>query len=225
MARQCGMHLISTLRCDAALYLPYDGPSQGRGPYRKYGAKLEDRHLPDAALQQLSEADGIETRISQAEVLHKEFDQRLHVVILEQVKLTTQARAPVILFSSDLALPYDQLITDYSVRFQIEFSFRDAKQYGGLDDCMQITATGVTTAANLARFMVNLVYVLLRERRRGDVQWSVLDLKAEGRGYKYVLETIKLLPESPDEDLIAELFRHVARLGRIHPAEGRPRAA
>jgi putative transposase len=26
MARQCGMHLISKLRCDAALYFPYTGP-------------------------------------------------------------------------------------------------------------------------------------------------------------------------------------------------------
>lgn len=26
MARQCGLHLISKLRCDAALYLPYTGP-------------------------------------------------------------------------------------------------------------------------------------------------------------------------------------------------------
>ena len=26
MVRQCGLHLISKLRCDSALYLPYDGP-------------------------------------------------------------------------------------------------------------------------------------------------------------------------------------------------------
>src|SRR5262245_49932127 len=32
MARQCGLHLISKLRCDAALYIPYTGPYAGRGP-------------------------------------------------------------------------------------------------------------------------------------------------------------------------------------------------
>jgi putative transposase len=35
MAQQCGLHLISKLRADAALYEPYDGPYQGRGPRRK----------------------------------------------------------------------------------------------------------------------------------------------------------------------------------------------
>ena len=90
---------------------------------------------------------------------------------------------------------------------------------------MNVTATAVTNAANLALFMVNLVYVLLRERRRQDPQCSVLDLKAECRGYKYVLETIKRLPEQPDEDLIAELFRQVASLGRIHPVEPQLTAA
>ena len=34
MARQCGLHLISKLRCDAALYFPSTGPYAGRGPRR-----------------------------------------------------------------------------------------------------------------------------------------------------------------------------------------------
>ena len=35
MVQGCGLHLISKLRADAALSLPYDGPYQGRGPRRK----------------------------------------------------------------------------------------------------------------------------------------------------------------------------------------------
>jgi hypothetical protein len=46
MVRQCGLHLISKLRCNAALYLPYAGPYQGRGPHRKYGDKLAYQQLP-----------------------------------------------------------------------------------------------------------------------------------------------------------------------------------
>ena len=41
MARQCGLHLVSKLRYDAALYLPYTGPYAGRGPQRKYGERLD----------------------------------------------------------------------------------------------------------------------------------------------------------------------------------------
>jgi putative transposase len=35
MAQQSNLHLISKLRCDAALYFPYVGPYAGRGPHRK----------------------------------------------------------------------------------------------------------------------------------------------------------------------------------------------
>ena len=62
-------------------------------------------------------------------------------------KLRTQARAHVLLFSSDLTLPYATLIDYYGLRFQLEFNFRDANQYWGLEDFMNVTATGVTISA------------------------------------------------------------------------------
>jgi putative transposase len=46
MARQANLHLISKLRCDAALYVPYTGPYAGRGPRRQYGPKIDYDHLP-----------------------------------------------------------------------------------------------------------------------------------------------------------------------------------
>jgi putative transposase len=225
MAQQCGLHLISKLRCDSALFLPYDGPYQGRGPRRKYGAKLEYKQLPEEFLHHLSVEGTVETRIYQAEVLHKEFGQPLNVVIIEKVNRSTQKRAHVILFSSDLTLAYDKLIDYYGLRFQIEFTFRDAKQYWGLEDFMTVTATGVTNAANLSLFLVNLSSVLLARFRQEEPQCSVLDLKAWYRGSKYVTELIKLLPEAPDDDLMAQLFQQMAQLGRIHPPEPHLNAA
>lgn len=225
MVRGCGLHLISKLRADVALYMPYAGPYAGRGPHRKYGDRLDLTALPAAYLRHTSVADGIETAIYQAELLHKEFPQPLNVVVIVKTNQTTGAVARVILFSSDLALGYEQVIDYYGLRFQIEFTFRDAKQYWGLEDFMNVTATGVTNAANLALFMVNLSAVLLAERRQTDPACSILDLKAEYRGYKYVRETIKRLPHSLDEHIIGQILRQVAGLGRIHTADSPPNAA
>ena len=83
----------------------------------------------------------IQTRLYQAQLLHKGFTQPLHVVILAKTNLRTQARAHVILFSRT-ALAHAPLVDYYSLRFQIEFNFRDAKQYWGLEDFMQVTPTG-----------------------------------------------------------------------------------
>ena len=219
MARQCGLHLISKLRCDAALYFPYTGPYAGRGPRRKYGHKVQYDHLPVQYLKETTVEGHIETRLYQMQVLHKEFAYPLNVVILAKTNLRTQARAHVILFSSDLDLAYTLLVDYYGLRFQIEFNFRDAKQYWGLEDFMHVAPTGVTNAANLSLFMVNVAYRLRAHSHPRDPDYSVLDLKADCRGYKYVEETIKLLPEKPEPVLLAKIRNHVAGLGRIHAAQ------
>ena len=66
---------------------------------------------------------------------------RRHIIIAK-TNLRTQASAHVVLFSSDLALAYAPLVDYYGLRFQIEFNFRDAKQYWGLEDFMNVTPTG-----------------------------------------------------------------------------------
>jgi IS4 transposase len=219
MVRQCGLHLISKLRCDAALYLPYDGPYQGHGPHRKYGDKLDYQHLPDEYLTETTIEKQIETRIYQMQALNKEFSQPLNIVIIVKTNLQTRAWAHVILFSSDLTLAYAQLIDYYHLRFQIEFNFRDAKQYWGLEDFMNTSETAVTNAANLALFMVNVSQRLLGDLRPDNPDCSVLDLKALYRGAKYMAEAIKTLPEKPDPVLLARIFKQLTALGRIHVAQ------
>jgi putative transposase len=219
MARQHNLHLISKLRCDAALYFPYTGPYAGRGPHRKYGAKLDYTNLPMASLKETTVEGQMQTCIYQMQLLHKEFPQLLNVVIIVKTNLCTQARAHVVLFSSDLALAYTPLVDYYGLRFQIEFNFRDAKQYWGLEDFMNVTPTGVTNAANLSLFMVNVAYRLRCDSHSHDPAYSVLDLKADCRGYKYVEETIKLLPEKPEPILLAKILNRVAGLGRIHAVQ------
>lgn len=216
MVRQCGLHLISKLRCDAALYLPYDGPYQGHGPRRKYGDKLDYNQLPATYLMETNTADQIETRIYQMQCLHKEFSQPLNVVIIVKVNLQTNARAHVILFSSDLELAYDKLIDYYRLRFQIEFNFRDAKQYWGLEDFMNTSEIAVTNAASLSLFMVNFSQRLLCDLRLADPDYSILDLKALYRGARYVTEAIQLLPQKPEPILMARIFYRLTALGRVH---------
>jgi len=219
MARQSHLHLISKLRYDAALYFPYTGPYAGRGPQRKYGDKVAYDDLPMQYLKETMVEGHIPTCIYQMQLLHKEFTQPLNVVIIVKMNLRTQARAHVVLFSSDLALAYASLVDYYGLRFQIEFNFRDAKQYWGLEDFMNVTPTGGTNAANLSLFMVNVAYRLRADVQLYDPDYSVLDLKADWRGYKYVEETIKMLPEKPEPVLLRQILRKVAGLGRIHASQ------
>ena len=222
MAQQCNLELISKLRSDSALYLPYDGPYAGRGPRRIYGDRIDPRAIPERYLCQTSVEEQLETRIYHLVARHKSFAQPLNVVVIVKTNLRTQAQAHVILFSSDLGLSWDKLIDYYCLRFQLEFNFRDAKQYWGLEDFMNISPTAVTNAANLSLFMVNLVERLLQDIRQRQGECSVLDLKAHCRGAKYVEETIKLLPETPEPILLERIFSKIVCLGRIHAAPAGP---
>jgi len=216
IAQQANLHLIAKLRCDAALSFPYTGPYARRGPRRKYGQKVAYGHLPVQYLKETTVEGHIQTCIYQAHLLHKEFAHALNVVIIVKTNIRAQARAHVVLFSSDLALAYVSLVDYDGLRFQIEFNFRDAKQYWGLEDFMNVTSTGVTNAANLSLFMVNVAYRLRADISAPDPHYSVLDLKADCRGAKYVEETIKMLPEKPEPVLFAKILHQVTSLGRIH---------
>ena len=84
---------------------------------------------------------------------------------------------------------------------------------------MNVKSTAVTNAANLSLFMVNLSQLLMGDFRQTDPDFGVLDLKSYYRGCRYATELLKILPEKPDDILVAQLFRHVAALGGIHVAK------
>ena len=218
MVRQTGLHLISKLRSDAALHVPFAGEHKKPGPKPKYGAKIDVHAMEDKYLKETTIKDGLRTDLYQGQFLNKEFAFALNVVVILKTNLETAAQAHVILFSTDLDLSYEKIIKYYSLRFQIEFNFRDAKQYWGLEDFMNVKETAVTNATNLALFMVNFSFALAQPFRQQNPASSNLDLKAHYRGYRYATETIKMLPQKPDGILLAEIFQQIARLGAIHPA-------
>jgi putative transposase len=218
MVVQTGLDFVSKLRQDAALHEPFRGKYRGRGPHPKYGDKVNVRQMKKKYLKSDKKEDGIRTQIYQATLLNKEFAFPINAVIVLKTHLSTKTQAHVILFSTDLKLSYEKIMDFYTLRFQIEFNFRDAKQYWGLDDFMNIKERAVTNAANLSFFMVNFSSLLLRRFRQHNPEFSILDLKSHYRGCRYVSETIKLLPQKPDGILLAQIFEQIARLGMVHPA-------
>ncbi len=216
MVKQCRKHLISKLHRNSALYFPYSGKYRGRGRRKKYGSRVDYDNIPEKYLKETTNEGSIQTKIYQMTLLHKLFSQQLNIVIIVKMNLKTHAKSHVILFSSDLDLPYGKLIDYYSLRFQIEFNFRDAKQYWGLEDFMNVKKTPVTNAVNLAFFMVNLSRALIDEVREHNPLFGVQDLKAYFRAGKYLHETLKLIPEKPGPILIQQMFTQITKIGSIN---------
>ena len=224
MVRQLDLHLISKMRADAALYLPPTSLQKQTTPQRKYGDRLDFAQLPDALLCSTSAQDGYETRVYRASCLHKNFDRLLNVVILQRTHQASGRVGHVILFSSDLFLGAEALIDYYRLRFQIEFTFRDAKQHFGLEDFMGLKQTSVANAMSLSLFMVNLSGYLLGSLRTRVSGAGISDLKSWYRGRHYASALLKMLPQNPDTIICEQIVEQICRLGLIHlPSESAPR--
>ena len=216
MSKQCGLHLISKLRSNTALYLPPMPPYAGRGRPRIYGQRFNPQQI-DAKYRVSTEThENITTEVYQAKLRHKKFPEPLNVVCILKTQPLREKKSHVLLFSSDLALDAEKMIDYYALRFQIEFNFRDAKQFWGLEDFMNINKIPVNNAANLSMFRVNVSAKLLAPLRLEHAECSVLDLKARYRGVKYFRETLKILPQKPDPIVIDQITEHLGTIGAIH---------
>ncbi len=197
------------MRHDATLYLPYSGPKP------RYGQELNYDHLPAHTLCHSVIADDYQLDTCQMKVFHKSFADILNVVVVVKIHLETGKRGHAVLFSTDLALTADQIVDYYVLRFQIEFNFRDGKQYWGLDGFMNVKSVAVTNTVNLAFLMVNLSAAMLKPYRTTQPDFSVRDLKAQFHARRYLDETIKMLPDPPNDDLVSRIWRRLSALGGI----------
>jgi len=205
MTSRIGLHLISKLRRDSELYFPWQGEYSGRGPRPVYGERLNPKNIPVEYLISSEEKNGTLIEAFQVQVRHKKFPDALNVVIIRKTKIASGKVGHVILFSSDLDLAGDKLVEYYSLRFQIEFNFRDAKQYWGLEDFMVVRENKVRNSASFSMFMVNISHGLII-KNDGKMGQSIHDLKVWFLAQKQVLSILKSCGENADAIFIRGLI-------------------
>jgi putative transposase len=215
MVIQSGLHLISKLKYNSALFLPWEGEYSGKGAPRKYGSQLNCRAIDNKYLVFESTEDGILTRTFQLQVLSKSFANILNITVIFKKNVSTGKERHIMFFSTALSLAWNSIGVYYSLSFQIEFNFRDAKQFWGLEDFMVIKQVCVTNAANIAFFMVNLSESLLLD---SQIE-SINDLKTNYHGRRYIEEILKWLPKNSEIIKSNILNEHILALGRIHPLQ------
>jgi hypothetical protein len=150
------LHAITKLRSDADCLFLYTGPHpKRRGARRKYDGKVN--------FQDLSRFEDLGTREDEPHlhlyttvVWHKTLKHRLRLVVLLNRKDPAKPRF-IILGSTDPDLNGCKLVELYAARFQIEFLFRDSKQFTGLLDCQARAASVLDFHCNASLATLNLV--------------------------------------------------------------------
>lgn len=152
--RALALHLVSKLRHDANLRFLYQGPQKKFGAKRKYAGKVSFDHL--SRFEYVGE---VEPDIHLYTLVVNSVQLKGNIRLLYVLNLRNKNKAGyALLFSTDTDLAAETIYRYYKARFQIEFIFRDAKQFTGLghcqapgQDCLDFHFNASLTALNLAK--------------------------------------------------------------------------
>jgi hypothetical protein len=155
--RSLGLHQIGKLRADANLRYLYAGPKRlGPGRPKTYDGKVNWADL--SRFDQLDIQDDHILLYHQV-LNHVHFKSNLRVVLV----VDTQHNRRAVLFSTDVELDALSLYRYYKARFQIEFLFRDGKQFAGLTDCQARSQTKLDFHFNASLSAVTLAKLEARQ--------------------------------------------------------------
>lgn len=149
-----GFTLISRLRNDADLKYLYKGPQKkGRGRPKKHDGKINIRELDEHKITKTSELES--EKVYSGIVFSKSLKMNIRLVVVKTKNKNKWSHK--LYFSTDTEMDWERVLTFYRNRFQIEFLYRDGKQFTGLDDCQARSANKLDFHFNTSLTCVNLV--------------------------------------------------------------------
>jgi hypothetical protein len=146
------LDIISKLRQNANLHYVFEGEQLGRGAPRKYDGKVNFSDL--SRFTQMEDVEsGVE--LYTLVVWHRTWKRKIRLALLVN---RHEGKSPqyILLFSTDLNLSAKTILKFYKLRFQIEFLFRDAKQFTGLSDCQSRNDLSLNFHFNASFMALNL---------------------------------------------------------------------
>ena len=150
-------HFITKLRPDANLRYLFEGKHPKRlGRKNIYAGKVDFYQLqPWTHVTDLKPHVEVYTVIANS----PKFKRNLKIVML----LNTKTDKHILLACTDLKLHASKIIDYYRLRFQIEFLFRDAKQFTGLNHCQARSKEKLHFHFNLSLAAINMAQLKMKD--------------------------------------------------------------
>ena len=171
-----GLHFISRLRDDSVLKYKYYGEKTGRqGRPKQYNGKVDVKNLDTNYFSlDLSTED---IKIYSAVVYSKAFKRDIKLAVAIFFKDGKEI-VRKLYFSTDLEQEGEKIVRYYRSRFQIEFLYRDAKQFTGLTTCQARIENKLDFHFNAALTAINLAKQDWLSTKNGTLKpFSMADYK------------------------------------------------
>ena len=199
-----GFHLVCRFRDDANLryiYTPDPAAKRGRGKPKQFDGKIDVRNLDLSRMERIpiyeDEGDAY-TMVAYSVSLKR----KVRLVIFRP----KSGNAPKLYFSTDTSMSGRDVIEYYRCRFQIEFAFRDAKQYTGLCDCQSRDLDTINFAFNTSLSALGVAKVY---KHRHDCDLSIGGLKSLFYNYYLLQRILCKSGNRPNKSLNAQIFKEL----------------
>jgi len=151
-----GLHLISRFRDDADLKYLFLGEQSGQGRPRKYAGKIDPKNIDKKYFELIGQSE--ESTIHSAIVYSKSLKRNIRLV---HVNYSNNKGKQInkLYFCTDVDVQAIDILNYYKSRFQIEFLYRDGKQFTGLNDSQARSENKLNFHFNAALTAINIAKV------------------------------------------------------------------
>ena len=157
---QSSLEIVGKLRNDANLRYPFTGKQHpGSGCKKKYAGKVNVKNIDRRRIRFCFE-EAEDVQIFSGIVYSVSFQRKIRIVYIQNYDQHGFATTHAILFSTDLNLNPGKILQYYRQRYQIEFLFRDAKNFAGLEDCQARSESKLHFHVNASLSTVSLAKAL-----------------------------------------------------------------
>ncbi len=207
------LHVVSRLRCDANLRYLYTGAQAGRGRPRRYDGKVTFTDLSRFAY----EAE-VRPHLHLYTMLVYSLALKLQLRVCVAVNRTKPDNPTfIVLCSTDGDLSATNIFNYYAARFQMEFLFRDAKQFAGLTHCQARDKASLHFHFNASFATVNLAKTesVLAENKSERKVFSLSSYKQRACNEHFLNLFISKLALEPNLIKIHPQYEYLKNYGAI----------
>ncbi len=207
-----GFSLVSRFRDDVRLNYLYAGPkTHKRGRPQKFSGRVNVNNLDMSVFNTMHIADGCKcTDAFWADVWSVSLERMVRVVILDCLEEGRKTQTRKVFFSTDLSLMPMDIINIYTSRFQIEFLFRDSKQFMGLTHCQARSKEALSFAFNMSLTSINVAREFARQNH---MDLSIGSIKTLLHNAAMLERFISMFGKSPNIKLNNTIFKELLFYG------------
>ena len=196
---ELGFYIVSRFRDNACLhYIPKKEKRRGRP--RVKGDKIDLANLNLSCMEELH-IDGLDGKAYTLKAYAKALKKKVRLVIWRMPGGKCK-----LFFSTKLSMTGEEVLKTYRTRFQIEFCYRDSKQFTGLMDCQARHKRQLDFAFNASFASLNAAKVFIKDNGMDNSMAKVKSLMFNANYTKLIFDMSRC---RPNRTLISKIVKEL----------------